>query len=99
MFKNGIGVIVPLFDVTLCLLMLHSLLLPFFATTHFPISLPVTSQEEDDDLLMYIVSSPAPSAPTPTPVPVKPSITQVYSRHQNPPVSSPTPTALSSDPV
>ena len=30
MFIKGIGVIVPLFDVTLCLLMLHSLRLPRF---------------------------------------------------------------------
>ena len=45
---------------------------------------------------MYIISSPA---PTPILVSIKPLITQVYSRCQNPPVSSPTPTALSSDPV
>ena len=30
MFRKGIGVIVPLFDVTLCLLMLNSLRLPCF---------------------------------------------------------------------
>ena len=35
-FKKGIGVIVPLFDVTLCLLMLHSLRLP-----RFPFCLPL----------------------------------------------------------
>ena len=34
MFNKGIDVIVPLFDVTLCLLMLHSLRLP-----HFPFRL------------------------------------------------------------
>ena len=29
-FKKGIGVIIPLFDVTLCVLILHSLRLPRF---------------------------------------------------------------------
>ena len=66
----------------------------FFETTRFSLSSIVTSQGEDDDLLVYIVSSPAP-----TPNPVKPLITQVYDRRQNPPVSSPTPAALSSDVV
>ena len=86
----------------------------FFETTPFSLSSPITSQGEDDDLLVYTISSPAPptlapvvytislsaaSAPTPASVPVKPPITQVYSQRQNPPVSSPTPTASSSDPV
>ena len=47
----------------------------FFKTTLFSLSLHVTSQENDDDLLVYIVSSPA---PTPASVPIKPLITQVY---------------------
>ena len=62
----------------------------FFESTPFPLSSSVTSQGEDDDLLVYIISSPNPTpTPTPTPtrtptpvfvpVPVKPSITQVYS--------------------
>ena len=74
----------------------------FFETTPFSSSSPITSQGEGDDLLVYTISSPvplAPPAPTPTPIPVKPPITQVYSRRQNPPVSSPTPAASSSDPV
>ena len=57
----------------------------------FSLSSSVTSWE-DDDLLVYTIISPA---PTPAPVPIKP-ITQVYSRRQNPPVSSPTPTTSSS---
>ena len=77
----------------------------FFETTPFSLSSIVTSQGEDDDLLVYMVSLPIPtSAPTLiftalALVPVKPPITQVYSRHQNPSVSSPTPAASSSDPV
>ena len=66
----------------------------FFETTLFSISSTVTSQGEDDNLLVYTISSPT---PTPAPVLVKPPITHVYSRCQNPPVSSPTPTALSSN--
>ena len=71
----------------------------FFKTTLFSLSSPVTSQGEGDDLLVYTISSPAPSDPTPTPVPIRPPITQDYSRRQNPPVSSPTPAASSSYPV
>ena len=74
-----------------CLLMLHSLIL-----SPFSLSSPVTSQGEDDDLLVYTIASPA---PTPAPIPVKPPITQVYSWRQNPPTSSPTPASLSSNPV
>ena len=44
----------------------------FFETTLFSLSSPVPSQGEDDDLLVYTITS---SAPTPAPVPVKPSIT------------------------
>ena len=71
----------------------------FFETTPFSLSSPVTSQGEGDDLLVHTISSPIPSDPTLAPVPVKPRITQVYSWRQNPPVSSPTLTALSSSPV
>ena len=80
----------------------------FFETTLFSLSSSVTNQGEGDDLLVYTISSLVPLAPstllassTPTlaPVPVKPPITQVYSRCQNPPVSSPTPVASSSNPV
>ena len=48
---------------------------------------------------MYTLASPAPPAPTPAPIPVKPPITQVYSRRQNPLDSSLTSTASSLDPV
>ena len=68
MFKKGIDVIVLLYNDTLCLLMLH-----IFESTPFSLSSTITSQGEDDDLLVYTISSP-------TPVPVKPPITQVYSR-------------------
>ena len=50
----------------------------FFETTPFSLSSPITSQGEDDDLLVYTISSPTP-AHTPAPVPVKPHITQVHS--------------------
>ena len=68
----------------------------FFETTPFSLSSLVTSQGEDEDLLVYNIASPA---PTPAPIPIKPLITQVYSRRQNPPDSGLTPTASSSNPV
>ena len=77
----------------------------FFETISFSLLSIVTSQVEDDDLLVYTVSLPVPSlSPTPiftapSPVPVKPPITQVYSRRQNPLVSSSTSIASSSDPI
>ena len=55
-----------------------------------------TSQGEADDLLVYTIASPV--AP-PILAPVKPTITQVYTRRQNPPVSGPPSTASTSDPV
>ena len=76
-----------------------------FETTSFSLSSNVTSQGEDDDLLVYTVSLLVPTlAPTPiftalALVLMKPPITQVYSRRQNPPVSSLTPAASSSNPV
>ena len=66
----------------------------FFEATLFSLSSPVTSQGEDDDLLVYTITLPA---PTPAPILVKPPITQVYSRCQNPLDSNRTPTASSSD--
>ena len=66
----------------------------FFETTSFSLSSTIPSQGEDDDLLVYTISS-----PTPAPILVKPPITQVYSRRRNPPISSPTSAALSSDPI
>ena len=59
-----------------------------FLTTPFSLSFLVTSQGEDDDLLVYTIASPT---PTPAPIPVKPPITQVYSQCQNRPDSSLTP--------
>ena len=77
----------------------------FFETTPFSPSSTVTSQGEDDDLLVYMVSLQVPTlAPAPffialDPVPLKPPITQVYSRRQNPPISCPTTAASSLDSV
>ena len=63
-----------------------------FKTTQFSLPFTIMSPGEDDDLLVYYVSLPAP-------IPVKPLITQVYSQRQNPPVSSPTPTTSTLDPI
>ena len=74
----------------------------FFETTPFSLSSPVTSQGEDDDLLVFTIASSTPSASTLAPVLVKLAIrpiAHVYSRRQNPLISSPTLTALSLDPV
>ena len=94
MLKKGIDVIVLLFDDTL------SIDVTFFETTPFSLSstIIIVREEDDDLLLVYTISSPS-LASTRTPVPVKPPITQVYSRCQNPLISSPTPDALSSDPI
>ena len=86
-FKRGISFIFPLFDVSLCLLI---------ETTPFSLSSPITSQGEDHDLLVYTIASPT---PPPAPVSIKPSITLVYFWRQNPPTSSLTLAASSSDPV
>ena len=75
-----------------------------FETTQFSLSSTDTSQGEDDDLLVYMVSLPvltlshAPILTAPTLVSIKPPITQVYSWRQNASVSSPTPATLSSNP-
>ena len=68
----------------------------FFETTSFSLPSTVTSPGEDDDLSVCYVSLPI---PTPAPLPVKPHITQLYSRCQNPPILSPTPAASTLDPV
>ena len=97
MFKKGIDVIVLLFHDTLCQLMLHLLRLTYFPSLLlFLVREGRSKGRVDDDLLVYTISSPSPSS---APIPIKPPITQVYSRRQNPPVSSPTPAALSSDPI
>ena len=65
----------------------------FFETT-------VTSQGEDEDLLVYTLASPIVSLEHASiPAQVKPPITQVYTRRQQPSISSPLPTASTSDPV
>ena len=93
------------------MLLSHSLTLlvstdvAFFETTLFSLSSTIASQGKANDLLVYTVSLPVPtSAPTPiftapAPLPIKLPITQVYSWHQNPSVSSPTPTTSSSNPI
>ena len=70
-------------------------------STLFSLPSTVTSQGEDNDLLVYTVSVPTPTTifTAPTLVPCKLPITQVYSQCQNPSVSSPTPAASSLDPV
>ena len=68
----------------------------FFETTLFSVPSTVTIPREDDDLLVYYVSLPI---PTPTLNLVKPPITQVYSRCQNPLISGPTPIAWTLDPI
>ena len=67
-----------------------------FETILFSLLSTLTSLGKDDDLLVYYVSL---LVPTPAPIPVKPLITQVYSRCQNPLVLSLTPTASTLDPV
>ena len=57
----------------------------FFETTPFSLFSPITSQGEGDDLSVYTISSPVPSAPLAPPnptlalIPIKSPITQVYS--------------------
>ena len=68
----------------------------FFETTIFSLPSIVMSPGEDDDLLIYYVSLLVLAL---TLIPIKPPITQVYSRCQNPLVSSQTPAALTLDPV
>ena len=68
----------------------------FLKNTSFSQDPMHTSQGEDDNLLVYTLASPAPAS---VPSLTKPPITQAYSRHQNPPVSSPTPATSTLDPV
>ena len=68
----------------------------FLKTASFAPSPIHTSQEENDGFLIYTISSPR-SAPFPASI--KHPITQVYTRRQNPPVSSPIPAASTSYPV
>ena len=71
-----------------------------FETTPFSLPSTVTSQEEEEDLLIYTLASPIVSSePTLVPALVKPHITQVYSWRQHPPVLSPPPVSSTSYPV
>ena len=90
--QKGICVIVPLFDVTLCLPILHSLRLP-----HFLIRLLL--QVKGRMMIYWFIMFSYRFLATPAPISVKPLITQVYSRCQKLVVSSPTPIASTLDPV
>ena len=68
----------------------------FFENVPFSSPPTITGQGEADDLLVYTISSPV--APH-VPAPVKPPITQVYTRRQNPPISNPPPAASTSNPI
>ena len=74
----------------------------FFETTPFSLPSTVMSQGEEKDLLVYTLASASPIVSlelAPTHAQVKPPITQIYTRRQHPPVSSPPPTASTSDPI
>ena len=94
MFKKGIGVIVLLFDVTLCLLILHSLRL-----SHFPFCLLLRVRGWKKTCLFILASHIISPEPASVPAQVKPPITQVYTWRQHPLVSSPSPVASTLDPV
>ena len=68
----------------------------FLENTPFSPNQIHTSQGKDYDLLVYTLASLAPASVPPR---TKPPITQVYARRLHPPVSSPPPTASTSDPV
>ena len=72
----------------------------FFETTPFSLPSTITSQGEEEDLLVYTLTSPIVSfEPALVPTQVKPPITQVYTRHQHPPILNPLPAASTSNPV
>ena len=72
----------------------------FFETTPFSLPSTITSQGEEEDLLVYTFASPIVSPkPASVPTQVKPLITQVYTWRQHPPVLSPPPVASPSNPV
>ena len=70
----------------------------FFETTPFSLSSTITSQGEEEDLLVYTLASPIVSfEPTPVLAQVKPPFTQVYTWGQHPPVLSSPPATSTSD--
>ena len=72
----------------------------FFETNPFSLPSTITSQREEEDLFVYTLASLIVSSePAPVPAQVKPSITQVYTRCQHPPVSSPPLAASTSNTV
>ena len=68
----------------------------FIKNAPFSQSLIHTSQGEDDNFLVYTLSSPILAH---VPLPTKPPITKVYTRPNTPLVSSPPPPASTSNPV
>ena len=72
----------------------------FFETTPFSHPSTVTSQGEEEDLLVYtlasLIVSPEPAS---VPIQIKPPITLAYTRRQHSIVSSPPPAASTSDSV
>ena len=68
----------------------------FLKNAHFSPNPIHTSRREDDDLLVYTLTSPTPASISPL---TKPPITQLYARCLHPPVSSPPPAASTSNPV
>ena len=72
----------------------------FFKTTPFSFPSTVMGQGKEEDLLVYTHASPIVSPePASVPAQVKPLITQVYTRRQHPPVSSPPLASSTSDPI
>ena len=70
----------------------------FFETTLFSLPSTVTSQGEEEDLLVYTLASPIISPePASVPAQVKPPVTQVYTWRQHPIVSSPSPVTSTSN--
>ena len=68
----------------------------FLENASFSQDLIHTSQGEDDNLLVYNLVSPTPTFMPPL---TTPHITQVYTRRQHPPVSSPPSATSTSDPI
>jgi hypothetical protein len=71
----------------------------FFETTpFFPMSKIYNCEGENDDILVYNITTTINHASSNDPVPIKPVITQVYSRRPPPDNSRPPPTPTSTDP-
>ena len=68
----------------------------FLKNASFSQDLIHTNQGEDDDLLIYTLALPAPASVPPL---KKPPTTQIYTRRQHPPISSPSLVGSTSDPI